>query len=113
MKVEITSEKVNDILIIKIQGRVDTQVINNFESEITRVVKDGNIKLAVDLSEMDYINSSGLRAFLVTAKRIKKSGGKLVLFGLKPNVQEIFKMTGFSNIIAVTATREDALKAVG
>ena len=62
----------------------------------------------LDCSRLDYLNSSGLKAVLVTAKRLEPLGGKLVLCGLTPNVYAIFEMIGFTRILPIVPSREEA-----
>jgi anti-anti-sigma factor len=58
------------------------------------------------------VNSAGLKVFLLAAKRLEPLGGKLVLCSLAPSVLMIFEMIGFTRIMKITATREDALQAL-
>jgi anti-anti-sigma factor len=66
----------------------------------------------LDFSAVDYINSSGLKAILVTAKHLERVGGKLVLCALNQNVMMIFEMIGFSRILTIVPGREEALRAL-
>jgi anti-sigma B factor antagonist/stage II sporulation protein AA (anti-sigma F factor antagonist) len=50
----------------------------------------------IDCAELDYISSSGLRQFLTLQKTASAKQGKLVLKNMKPEIKEIFEMTGFT-----------------
>jgi anti-anti-sigma factor len=68
----------------------------------------GNDRLLIELSQLEYISSAGLRVLLVVAKRIQQKGGKVVLCALVPNVKEVFEISGFSSIFKIFDTVEDA-----
>ena len=56
----------------------------------------------IDLARLEYIASSGLRVFLLTQKRLKESGGGLLLTNVKPGIHDIFRYAGFDRIIDMT-----------
>jgi len=59
--------------------------------------------LNIDLSELDYVSSAGLRVLLVAAKAAKGKGGKVVLLSPKPAILEVLKISGFDKILDVRA----------
>ena len=68
--------------------------------------------LLFDFSELDYISSAGLRVVLVAAKRLKPLGGKLAVYGMQPQVKEVFEISGFLRILEIAHSREDAIRRV-
>jgi len=63
----------------------------------------------LDLGEVDYISSAGLRVVLMLAKRQKQNAGKLVLCRLQPEVHEVVDISGFLSILTVVPDRATAL----
>jgi anti-anti-sigma factor len=57
----------------------------------------------IDLSELDYVSSAGLRVLLVAAKAAKAKGGKVTLLSPKPATVEVLKISGFDKIIPIKA----------
>ena len=55
----------------------------------------------MDLSELDYVSSAGLRVLLSAHKSMKKQGGSMVVRGVNEEVQEVFTITGFSEILTI------------
>lgn len=76
------------------------------------MLSGGTPHLAIDLSQLDYISSAGLRVLLVVAKKVQQAKGKVVLFGLGPNVREVFSISGFDKIFAIRDDAAAALAAV-
>lgn len=70
----------------------------------------GERRIVVDCASLDYVNSAGLKVFLLAAKRLETLGGKLVLCALTPSVLMIFEMIGFTRIMKIVASREEALR---
>ena len=99
----------NQISIIKVGGYIDTTTSSELERSLDSLLKQGRFFLIVDLGNVDYISSAGLRVFLSTAKQLKGFGGELRLCNLNETVQEIFDMSGFSTILGVFKIEKDAL----
>ncbi len=66
----------------------------------------------MDLEQLAYISSAGLRVVLMAAKRAKQSGGRLLLCGLSPAVRELFEISGFLKILEVCADRAAASELI-
>ena len=109
---EITKEKEGKVIILQLIGRFDAGTSGEFESKVKDSIETDDTKMAIDFTNLEYINSSGLRVVLMTAKQLNKKGGKLALFAMKEHIKEIFDMTGFSTIIPVYKTREEAVKSL-
>jgi anti-sigma B factor antagonist len=108
----ILQEKNGDILVIKPEGRIDSGTSGDFENKVLKLIDDGEKLLSFDFSNVDFVSSAGLRSFLVVAKRLKKDEGRLALFSLSENIKEVFEMTGFSTIIPLFATKNEAMESI-
>ena len=103
-------EQAGDITIVRLGGQVDSVKSVELES-LTMNLIDGDVKaLLLDCAELDYINSAGLRVFLLAAKQMDQKGLPLAFCGLVPNVQMIFETIGFDRILTVHVSRENALE---
>ena len=99
----IPSEKTRGkVLVLKPEGRLDSNTINAAETEMFSYLEKGETRIVIDLSGLDYISSSGLRLVLMMGKRLSLKGGKLALCGLKPQIREVFEISGFISIITVS-----------
>ncbi len=104
---ETMLEKKDDIVLIRLEGLLDTG--SELETKIVDLIKNGENRLAFDLSSLKYISSSGLRVFLIIAKQIKKTEGQLVLFEMDRSIKDIFELTGFASFIPIVDTEQEAL----
>lgn len=99
-----------DVKIPVIIPRVDAHTAKEVEAKLNDLVSGGNKRIVCDFSQNDYISSAGLRVFLQMLKIMQKSGGKIVLCSLKPQVKEVFDMAGFSQLFRIFDTEEEAIK---
>ena len=109
---EIATEHIDDVVVVKAKGRFYSNDVRAVEKGLAEAIGSGKPCLAVDLAEMDYISSAGLRVFLKVAKQVQKANGKVVLFGLRPNVREVFSITAFDRIFSIHADRAAAIAAM-
>jgi anti-anti-sigma factor len=109
---EFAQERAGDVLIIRMAGRLDSSTAQPAEDSFSRVIGDSPPRLAVDLSKLEYISSAGLRVLLVVAKKVQQAKGKVVLFGLLPNVREVFSISGFDQIFSIEPDAATAVAAV-
>ena len=97
MTIEITKE--TESLTMKLGGRLDTTTAPELEKafeENMEVSKD----LILDMKELEYISSAGLRVLLAAQKKMNQSG-KMKLTGVSDEVMEVFEITGFSDILTI------------
>lgn len=96
-----TREKVDNHLLITLDGRLDTIQSDSFEKEIGEVLAENHLEIVIDCSGLSYISSSGLRILLTIQKRMMSSKGRLTLCSLQPAIREVFDMSGFSTIFTI------------
>jgi anti-anti-sigma factor len=109
---EFAQEQAGDVVIVKLAGRLDSSTAPPAEESFTRLLASGPLHLAIDLSNVEYISSAGLRVLLVVAKKLQQAKGKVVLFGLVQNVREVFQISGFDRIFTIQPDMAAAVAAV-
>ena len=107
----IKKEKIGDFSVLKIKGRIDTIHSSALEDEVNLLFGSGEKNWIFDCSGMNYISSSGLRVFLVAQKKVISINGKLYLCNMQTAIQEIFRISGFSNLFRIFETLEEALES--
>jgi len=108
---DITFRENNGILNVHLQGRLDATTASESEKKIKDKISEFSnaIKMIIDLSQLEYISSAGLRVMLVVSKILKANNGKLCLLGLDENVFEIFKISGFDLIFNIACDLDEAV----
>lgn len=105
----ITAERDGNTLVLQLQGRLDSTSSAAAEAEILGHLDAGPSHVVLDFGKLDYISSAGLRVVLIAAKRVKQSGGTMVLCALQPHIREVFEISGFLSILTVADDRAGAL----
>ena len=85
-------------IFMKIEGRLDTKTAPELEKEVNKTVEKIS-SLIMDFTELEYISSAGLRVLLRTHKAMKAKKGSLIIRGANEEIQEVFTITGFSDIL--------------
>ncbi|MGB3424979.1 MAG: STAS domain-containing protein [Castellaniella sp.] len=105
-------DKSGSALICHPEGQVNSANAATFEADLMAQVDQGEQRIVLDMGRLDYISSAGLRVVLLLAKKLKQSGGALILCDIQPNVREVFEISGFLAILKVCATRAEAIAAL-
>lgn len=105
----LSSEKIGQVFVISAAGQINSANAAEAEATLLAWVEQGERLCILDLSQLDYISSAGLRVVLMLAKRLKQHSGQLVLCALQPQVNEVFDISGFLAILTVVNDRPSAL----
>ena len=109
---DISEDRKADAVILVLSGKLDATTAKTFEDRILGVINSGTQRLVVDLSQLDYVSSSGLRVFILAAKRLQTVDGKIVLCSMKDHVRQVFDLAGFSSILSIYGSRDEAIKGL-
>lgn len=99
MDVKINKEGSKTFVVLS--GRLDTSNADQFQKDITPLMEDPNPDIEIDCTDMEYTSSQGLRLFLMLQKKVTSCGGSMVMVNMRPQVKDVFDITGFSNIIKI------------
>lgn len=108
---KITDSEEMGAVVVRPSGKLDTLTAKSFEAHLQKLVEESSGPLLVDMSEVDYVSSFGLRSILIMAKKLAPFGRKFVLFSPNHSVHEVLRVSGFLKIVTVTEN-EDAAFAV-
>lgn len=97
MNVNINKEDSN--LTIEIEGRLDTLTSPELEKEVDSAL-DGITNLVVDLKNLEYISSAGLRVLLGVAQ-VMEDQGDMKVINVSSEVKDIFEVTGFDEVLTI------------
>ena len=95
----ITTNLNGKALEIALEGRLDTMTAPDLEAELNKTMADADT-LTLDFSKLAYISSAGLRV-LLSAHKVMSSKGGMKITNVNEIVQEVFEVTGFSDILTI------------
>ena len=106
---EIIESTQENIQIVKLEGRLDAPNTQKADDFFSKKVEETDANIIIDCKNLDYINSSGLRIFIMALKNLNKKSKKLILCNLQKNIKEVFHFSGFTNLFNVDYDFEAAL----
>ncbi|MDE2746326.1 MAG: STAS domain-containing protein [Chloroflexota bacterium] len=107
--VDLYPEYDDSVLVLNPLGRIDGTNAKAFEEALLGRIDAGDTQILMNFEGINYISSAGLRVLLMAAKRTSQSAGQLALCGVQDHIQEVFKFSGFSEIIPIHDDRPAAL----
>lgn len=109
---ELKTKKINNIVVIYLEGRLDVHLSADVEKEINKIINDDSSShLLLNLQDVEYMSSSGLRIFVSTMRILKESRRKLALCNMNTAVKKIFEVVELMDMFDIHETEEDALKS--
>ncbi len=83
---------------LALSGRLDSVTQSELKQELEKVFEMKITSLTLELSELEYLSSAGLRVFLFARKKVSEMGGKMKLVGANESINEILQITGYADI---------------
>ena len=102
------NEMENGIRLIKLIGALDLSGSYGIEVEFVRHCAGDNVRVLVDLSEVDYISSIGVQMLVNAANSIASRGGKMALLNPQPSVLDVLDLTGILQVISIYSDLDSA-----
>ncbi len=110
---EIKNEEINGTTVVRLKGKLTALEAPDLEKEVRRLTgEEGHGRLLIDMKDLEYISSAGLRVLLLGAKGMKARNGELLLCGLRENVKEVFDISGFTALFKIFPSESEALASV-
>ncbi len=104
-------ERVDDILIVTVPGRVlDVVHADEFRQAVHPILAE-ETKAVLDIARLDFVDSSGLGAFVGCAKMLRAAGGDLKICGMRKKVSWLFHLLKMHMICDLFDTKEEAIKS--
>jgi len=93
-------------------GQVDSLIASDLDQTLSDLVSQGRNHLVIDLAEVTYMSSKGIKALVSGWRQARDSGGEFILCAIAPRVQAIIDTIGLGQIFAIHSTLSDALTAI-
>ena len=109
--VDLYPEYSESVLVLNPLGRIDGTNAKEFEDALLGRIAAGDSQILMNFEGINYISSAGLRVLLMAAKRTTQAKGRFALCTVQEHIQEVFRVSGFSEIIPIHDERSEALTA--
>ena len=106
---EIATQEYKHVAVMSVTGRVDSSTAPELESQLKQLVDGGKHQIVLDLKDVEYMSSAGLRAMVSTLKSVKRVNGDLRLANPSARVEEVLRLAGLTSIFSIHPTQEEAV----
>jgi anti-anti-sigma factor len=113
MAVEIREKKVDHTLVVSVVGSIDAHTADQLLSFLRLCVDGGQSQFVLDLGQVDFMSSAGLRVIVDILRRSRDQGGDLYLACAQGGVENTLAISGFTRVIKTYPTVEDAVASFG
>ncbi len=109
MEIQVTEHK--RVSVVAVTGRVDGSTAGEFEAALNELTEAGVNNIILDMSDVDFVSSAGLRVLVNTRKNVTSAGGRIVLAEPSEQVVETLDIAGLDVLFEAFEDRETAIGA--
>lgn len=110
MEIKFRTEKGN-VLVVDVEGDLDARVAADLKEGLNGKIDEGNSWLLINLTEVPYMDSAGLGVLVSGLKNTNRKSGDLRVYGLQPDVKNIFELTRLNKVFQIFDNEETALES--
>lgn len=107
----INFEEKQGIFIFRINGIVDINTSPEFKKAFDHFINEDHNKIVIDLTDVGYIDSSGLATLVEIFKKLRNAGGKFKLVGLSEKIKGLFEITKLDKLFDIKKDEEEAINS--
>lgn len=94
---------------VVLEGRLDSVTVGQIERRFTATLAESDRHIVLDLRQLDFLSSLGIRLLLSVARVVTRRGGQMVAFGAQPMVAEVLTAMAIDEVLPILATEQEAL----
>ena len=107
---KILRDEKENASVLRCEGRLDAATVPQLEKTMNDLMAENHNRILLDLNQVDYLSSAGIRLLLSMTKKLKGAGGLLALFNLHEDVLEIITMAGFEQLLNIYHSEREAFE---
>jgi anti-sigma B factor antagonist len=108
---DISTNEVKRVSVVAVNGRVDSATAPDLENALKHLVDGDKAQIVLDLTDVEYMSSAGLRAMVSTLKSVKRVNGDLRLSNPSARVAEVLRLAGLTSIFSIYPNQTDAVNS--
>ena len=102
---------IGDCAVLRVSGEVDAYTAPMLREQIRELTAKGVVHLVADLSQVGFLDSTGLGTLVGGLKRLREAGGSLALVITAPRILRLFQITGLTKVLAIHPSVAEAITA--
>lgn len=109
MELTLEHRTEGDTTVLDVAGEVDVYTAPKLREKLVELVSDGHYNLLVDMTKVEFLDSTGLGVLVGGLKRVRSHNGSLELVCNQERILKIFRITGLTKVFPIHDTLEEAL----
>jgi anti-sigma B factor antagonist len=105
---EINISTAGEVTVVEITGEIEASAAAQIQEKVLALIKP-SLKLLMDMTEVKFMSSAGLRLLLLLYRQVTGQGGQMVLVGLSEEIQDTMSATGFLSFFTIQNTVDAGL----
>lgn len=101
LEVQVIEDEKEDFWIIKPEGEIDIYTSPKFKQKVLDAFDNDEKDLLIDCTKLDYMDSTGLGAFIYILKKVKEKDNKIYIDNIKPNIKKLFDITKLDKLFII------------
>lgn len=101
----------DDVMLLQVRGEVDAHTAPELSRALTGLLDEGHGRIVVEVSEMGFISSAGLRAILHAHRQAVEQSGTIKLAGPTDQVRRVFEIVGLFDLLEIGDTVQEAIES--
>lgn len=99
---DVAVSSADDGHLLRLTGELDMATAHKLRDQLTTLADDGARQVTIDLSELEFIDSTGLSVLVSGLKRLREQGGDLMLRSPRPGTRKILEITGLTEVFPIS-----------
>jgi anti-sigma B factor antagonist len=109
--IDINIDKVGNVLVVGLAGELDSVSSTDVQDKLMTVIENEE-RILLDMANVSYMSSAGLRTLLTLYRRIRNQSGRIIITELQDEVRQVMEITGFLDFFEWKKTQTEAMKAL-
>ena len=105
----IETDNSQSVSVMKVTGRVDSETAPDLDAALSKLLNENRNKIVLNLQDVDFLSSAGLRAMVKALKGAQKSGGDVRLAAVSQPIEVILRTVGMMQMFKMYSTSEEAV----
>ncbi len=111
MEITLATREVDGFSVIEVTGEVDVHTAPELDAKLTEIISGGSNKLIVDLSQVEFLDSTGLGVLVKALKHVREHDGSLSVVTATERISKVFRITGLDAAIGLYDDVDEAVRA--
>ncbi|GAA3605188.1 anti-sigma factor antagonist BldG [Marihabitans asiaticum] len=113
MTLTLATSETHDVAVVACSGEIDATNAGRLRDAVQEQIQAGHLHVALDLTEVTFLDSTGLGVIVGRLKTLRREGGALTIAVTAPRVRRVFEITGLDKVFTLHESIDEAAREAG